>query len=185
MRARGVLSLHTAPISVPKSPAPKSCACLTSKLIETKRLQVLHSGHLRKTAGRGSYPLCQQEFGSPSFPRSFPPISTLASLFFNHLRTLSFFVSHLSPIPPARSALFSKNQGVPHSGHTNAPADPRLPLGTLFSPPRLTELCVSAVSPSSLCSLVRRSFSEGGPLHPSAHQSLPWTHKRRRRRCPP
>src|SRR5258708_2936412 len=73
---------------------------------------------------------------------------------------------------------------VPLSGHTNAPDDPRLPLRNLFSGLRLSELCVSAVSPSSLCSLVRRSFSEGGPLHPSAHQSLPWTHKRHRRRCP-
>src|ERR1700675_804423 len=57
MFARGVLSLHTAPISVPKTPASKSCACLTSKLIETKELQVLYSGHLRKTGGRGSYRL--------------------------------------------------------------------------------------------------------------------------------
>src|SRR5258707_1608825 len=113
MFARGVLSLHTAPPSVPKTPASKSCVPITSKLIENNPLQVLHSGHLRKTGGRGSYPLCQQEFGSPSFPRSFPPISTLASLFFNHLRTLSFSVSHLYPIPPAPSALFAKNQGVP------------------------------------------------------------------------
>src|SRR5258708_18402514 len=73
---------------------------------------------------------------------------------------------------------------VPLSGHTNAPDDPRLPLRNLFSGLRLSELCVSAVSPSSLSSLVRRSFSEGGPLHPSAQQSLPWTHKRRCRRCP-
>src|SRR5882762_5318567 len=73
---------------------------------------------------------------------------------------------------------------VPLSGHTNAPDDPRLPLRNLFSALRLSEFCVSAVSPSSLSSLVRRSFSEGGPLHPSAHQSLPWTHKRHRRRCP-
>jgi len=184
MFARGVLSLHTAPLSVPKTPTSKSRVSITSKLIETKRLQVLHSGHLRKTGGRGSYQFCQQAFGSPSFPRSFPPISTVASLFFNHLHTLSFSVSHLYPIPPAPSALFSKKRGVYPSGHTNAPDDPRLPLRNLFSALRLSELCVSAVSPSSLSSLVRRSFSEGGPLHPSAHQSLPWTHKRHRRRCP-
>src|SRR5882762_8936273 len=182
MRARGVLSLHTAPISVPKTPASKSCVPITSKLIETEGLQLLYSGHLRKTGGRGSYPLCQRLFRSPSFPRSFPPISTVASLFFNHLHTLSFSVSHLYPIPPAPSALFSKKRGVYPSGHTNAPDDPRLPLRNLFSALRLSELCVSAVSPSSLYSLVRRSFSEGGPLHPSAHQSLPWTHKRHRRR---
>src|SRR5258706_7808062 len=73
---------------------------------------------------------------------------------------------------------------VPHSGHTNAPDAPRLSLRNLFSALRLSELCVSAVSPSSLSSLVRPSFSEGGPLHSSAHQSLPRTHKRHRRRCP-
>src|SRR6266436_585945 len=164
MRARGVLPLQTVQLLVPKTLATNSRVSITSKLIENKPLQVLHSGHLRKTGGRGSYQFCQQAFGSPSFPRSFPPISTLASLFFNHLRTLSFSVSHLSPIPPAPSALFAKNQGVPHSGHINAPDDPRLPLRNLFSGLRLSELCVSAVSPSSLCSLVRRSFSEGGPL---------------------
>ena len=184
-RARGVLPLQTVQLAVPKTLATNSRVPITSKLIENKPLQVLHSGHLRKTGGRGSYPLCQQEFGSPSFPRSFPPISTLASLFFNHLRTLSFSVSHLYSIPPAPSALFSKKRGVYPSGHTNAPDDPRLlPLRNFFSALRLSELCVSAVSPSSLSSLVRRSFSEGGPLHPSAHQSLPWTHKRHRRRCP-
>src|ERR1700676_4407784 len=48
------ISIHTAPFSVPKTPAAKSCASITSKLIETKALQVLYSGHLRKTGGRGS-----------------------------------------------------------------------------------------------------------------------------------
>src|SRR5258707_4125542 len=112
-RARGVLPFQTVQLLVPKTPTSKSRVSITSKLIENKPLQVLHSGHLRKTGGWGSYPLCQQEFGSPSFPRSFPPISTLASFFFNHLRTLSFSVSHLCPIPPAPCALFAKNQGVP------------------------------------------------------------------------
>src|SRR5260221_11816548 len=112
MFARGVLSLHAASLSVPKPPASNSRVSITSKLIDTKRLQVLHSGHLRKTGGRGSYPLCQQEFGSPSFPRSFPPISTLASLFFNHLRTLSFSVSHLSRALSALCALFRKKPGL-------------------------------------------------------------------------
>jgi len=112
MFARGIVYLHAAHLPVPKIPAAKPCVSITSKLIETKRLQVLHSGHLRKTGGRGSYPLCQQEFGSPSFPRSFPPISTLASLFFNHLRTLSFLGSQLSRALPASCALLCKKPGV-------------------------------------------------------------------------
>src|SRR6267378_2741035 len=112
MFTRGVLSLHTAPLSVPKTPTSKSRVSITSKLIENKPLQVLSFGHLRKTGGWGSYPLCQQEFGSPSFPRSFPPISTLASPFFNHLRTLSFFGSQLSRVPSAVCALLRKKPGV-------------------------------------------------------------------------
>src|SRR5713101_7013730 len=55
MLARGMLSLHTARLSVPKTPASKSCASITSKLIQIKGLQVLSSGHLRKPWGRGSY----------------------------------------------------------------------------------------------------------------------------------
>ena len=55
MLARGWDCLHTAHLPVPKTPAAKPCISITSKLIEIKRLQVLHSGHLRKTEGRGSY----------------------------------------------------------------------------------------------------------------------------------
>src|SRR5258705_12150199 len=66
MRARGVLSLHTAPLSVPKTPASNSRVSITSKLIETKRLQVLHSGHLRKTGGRGSYQFANGHPARPS-----------------------------------------------------------------------------------------------------------------------
>src|SRR5882724_11753982 len=57
MFARGVLSLHTAPLSVPKTLATNSRISITSKLIQTKALQVLYSGHLRKTGGRRSYRL--------------------------------------------------------------------------------------------------------------------------------
>src|SRR6267143_3327069 len=110
-RARGVLPLQTVQLAVPKTLATNSRVSITSKLIENKPLQVLHSGHLRKTGGRGSYPLCQQEFGSPSFPRSFPPISTLVSLFFNRLHTLSFFGSQLSRFPSAVCALLRKKPG--------------------------------------------------------------------------
>jgi hypothetical protein len=59
--ARGWACLHAAcpeccrseHLPVPKIPADKPCISLTSKLIEIKRLQVLHFGHLRKTGGRG------------------------------------------------------------------------------------------------------------------------------------
>src|SRR5260370_31314751 len=72
MFARGVLSLHTAPLSVPKTPTSKSCVSITSKLIETKRLQVLHSGHLRKTGGRGrgSYQFAKRYPARPSTLRA-------------------------------------------------------------------------------------------------------------------
>ena len=55
--ARGLVSLHTVHLSVPKTIASKSCVSITSKLIQTKGLQVLYFGHLRKTGGRGSYQL--------------------------------------------------------------------------------------------------------------------------------
>src|SRR6266403_3092498 len=53
MFARGVVYLHAAHLFVPKIPAAKPCVSITSKLIEIKRLQVLYSGHLRKTGGGG------------------------------------------------------------------------------------------------------------------------------------
>ena len=62
MFARGWPYLHTAcpeqsqraHLPALKSLASKPCVSITSKLIEIKRLQVLYSGHLRKTGGRGS-----------------------------------------------------------------------------------------------------------------------------------
>jgi hypothetical protein len=59
MFARGLSSLHTPPLLDLKSLKVKSRVSTTSKLIQTKRLQVLYSGHLRKTGGRGSYRLVQ------------------------------------------------------------------------------------------------------------------------------
>src|SRR5260221_12560921 len=68
MNARGWVSLHTPPPPVPKIPSAKPCVSLTSKLIDIKRLQVLYSGHLRKTGGRGSYQLVQiSEWGPLRF----------------------------------------------------------------------------------------------------------------------
>jgi hypothetical protein len=63
MFARGVVSLHTAwpersrraHLRVPKTLTSKYRVSITSKLIQTKGLQVLYFGHLRKTGGRGSY----------------------------------------------------------------------------------------------------------------------------------
>jgi len=55
--ARGWACLHTTRLPVPKNHPAKPCVSTTSKLIEIKRLQVLYSGHLRKTGGRGSYRL--------------------------------------------------------------------------------------------------------------------------------
>jgi hypothetical protein len=60
MFARGVISLHTAHLSVPKTLASKSRVSITSKLIEIKGLQVLYFGHLRKTGGRGVLLACPE-----------------------------------------------------------------------------------------------------------------------------
>src|SRR5882757_1311988 len=57
MLARKLFSLSSAQLPDPKTPASKSPVSITSKLIQTKALQVLYSGHLRKTGGRGSYRL--------------------------------------------------------------------------------------------------------------------------------
>ncbi len=62
MFARGVLSPHTAQLPVQKTLATNPRISITSKLIETKRLQALYSGHLRKTGGRGSYHMVNTTF---------------------------------------------------------------------------------------------------------------------------
>ena len=55
--AWGLVSLRTPPLLGRKSFKAKSHVSISSKLIQTKRLQVLYSGHLRKTGGRESYRL--------------------------------------------------------------------------------------------------------------------------------
>src|ERR1700741_721030 len=62
MVARGWACLHTTRLPVPKNLPAKPCVSITSKLIEIKRLQVLYSGHLRKTGGVGELPAgpCQR-----------------------------------------------------------------------------------------------------------------------------
>src|SRR6266436_6092989 len=53
---------------------------------------------------------------------------------------------------------------IPTPGHTNASDAPRLSLRNLFSAFRLSVLCVSAVSPSSLYSLPATSFPCQSPI---------------------
>src|SRR6266702_8636385 len=53
MLARKLFSPSSAQLPYPKTPASKSPVSITSKLIENKALQVLYSGHLRKTGGGG------------------------------------------------------------------------------------------------------------------------------------
>ena len=55
MLARGLVSLHTSPLLGRKPSSVKSRVSITSKLIESKRLQLHYFGHLRKTGGWGSY----------------------------------------------------------------------------------------------------------------------------------
>ena len=57
MLARKLFSQCSAQLPDQKTLASKSCVSITSKLIENKAIQVLYSGHLRKTGGRGSYRL--------------------------------------------------------------------------------------------------------------------------------
>src|SRR5258705_10187811 len=54
MFARGVVSLHIPHVPGQKNLASNSRVSITSKLIETERLQVHSFGHLRKTGGWGS-----------------------------------------------------------------------------------------------------------------------------------
>src|ERR1700675_6334 len=56
MFARGVVSLHTLPHLGRKPSSVKSRVSTTSKLIETKGLQVFYFGHLRKTGGERELP---------------------------------------------------------------------------------------------------------------------------------
>src|ERR1700675_1007690 len=168
MFARRLVSLHAAQLPVQKTLATNSRVSISSKRIETKGLQLLHSGHLRKTGGYPLFALCEI-----SARRHFlalclqSPLSLL--FFFNHLRTLSFSVSHLSPIPPAPSALFPKKRGYPLWSNQS-----------------------HSLAPSPLCHSPALSVAEGSPVACSwfplrgegALAPLPRTHKRHRRRRP-
>src|SRR5580704_1579854 len=77
------------------------------------------------------------------------------------------FIFRITPIPyPSNTfrTLCRKTGGTPHSGHTNASDGPCLSLRNLFSAFRLSVLCVSAVSPSSLYSPPATSFPCHSPF---------------------
>jgi len=151
-RARGVLSLHTAcpersrraPISVPKTPAPKSCACLTSKLIENKPASSPLFRSLTKNRGEGELSIVPTGI----------PLAVIPSLFSSHLHSrISFFQSlahsfifRITPIPYPSSTfrtLCQKPGGTPlwsHQSSRRSPPPIKKPL--LCAPPQRTlRLC--------------------------------------------
>jgi len=88
--ARGLVYLHTLP-PLGRKPSPaKSRVSITSKLIQSKGLQVQHFGHLRKTGGRGSYRLVHTTHHpvrkSPPLTPELPTLARLSGKF-NHSRT--------------------------------------------------------------------------------------------------
>src|SRR5258708_3559896 len=119
--ARGWPCLHTAcpeqsrraHLPVPKIPAAKPCISLTSNLIQIKRLQVLHFGHLRKTRGRGVLSLPFSTLATRcSFTQSRAhwPLSPLFPL---HTKS-----AHVTPLFP----LLTQKQGsTPRSKNVGAP----------------------------------------------------------------
>jgi hypothetical protein len=96
-----LVSLHTAQLPVPKTLATNSRISITSKLIEIKALQVLYSGHLQKTGGRGSYRLVHAAHLAvqkglavkSSYSRTYEPISRK----FNYSRTYAITPGWGSP----------------------------------------------------------------------------------------
>src|SRR5258705_6771837 len=118
--ARGWACLHTAcreqsrraHLPVPKIPAAKPCISITSKLIQIKRLQVLHFGHLRKTGGRGSSTF-------------FSTLATRCSLTLSraHWPLSPLFPLHTksSPVTPLFPLLAQKQGSTPRSKNVGAP----------------------------------------------------------------
>ena len=151
--ARGWACLRTAcpergrraRLPVPKIPAAKSRIPITSKLIEIKRLQVLYSGYLRKTGGRGVLALPIFALQCPAFlPASSalftlsvpsacpersrtlvksPLCSTCCGLLAASLPLTSFF-PHLTELPLVSlllPLLTQKQGGVPPPKNVGAP----------------------------------------------------------------
>src|SRR5258707_9086958 len=121
MFARGEVLLYIALPPAPKSLAAKSSVSATSKLIETKRLQVHYFGHLRKSGGRGSYQLYYTTSGSP-LPLPFANLSAfrasaLALLFScPELSTVGCWLTTVSPRNSFVSPTCAKTGGYPPCG---------------------------------------------------------------------
>jgi len=103
MFARGVVYLYAAHLPVPKSLAAKSRVSISSKLIETKGLQLQHFGHLRKTGGRGSYRLVHT---------AYLPLQKPHGTKSNHSRTLALTacVEGYEPLP--RKSNYSRTYAI-------------------------------------------------------------------------
>src|SRR6266481_6368758 len=121
MLARGLFSLHTLPLLGRKSSLVKSRVSITSKLIETKPLQVLYFGHLRKTGGWGSYQLCYATSGSP-LPLTFANLSALLAsalaLLFScpEVSTVGCWLTTVSLRNSFVSPTYAKTGGTPPCG---------------------------------------------------------------------
>jgi hypothetical protein len=143
MFARGLVSLHTPPLLGRKPSLVKSRVSISSKLIENKRFQVLYSGHLRKTGGRGSYRLVYT---------AYLPLRKPHGTKSHHSRT--FVPSGLSRGIRATSP---QVQSFPHLrdtwGEGGLVIPIRLGLLLVINIPRLTTSFSSFHSPLSLSSL--------------------------------
>ena len=154
MFAREVLSLHTAHLPVPKTLTSKSRVSITSKLIQTKGLQALYFGHLRKTGGRGSY--------------QFATILHLTDVEESLLPTPLFPLHTKIPLVSPFFPLLTQKQGsIPPRKCRRADIPDFSPYISHFScPQRTRRACPERGSRRSLSQLghglARRSFSEGG-----------------------
>ena len=103
MFARGLVSLHTPPLLGRKPSSAKSRVSISSKLIEIKRLQLQHFGHVQKTGGSGRYRLVHTAHDpvrkSPPLTPAFPPLArpTLNMTIFYILPTIGGRVPLVRP----------------------------------------------------------------------------------------
>src|SRR5258708_385651 len=92
--SKGLSLFSAAHLPVPKSLSPKSSVSITSKVIQTKGLQLHYFGHLRKTGGRGSYRLVHT-------PPPVLDVSYLTTSFSSfHPPPVAFITQYPAPIAP-------------------------------------------------------------------------------------